>query len=134
MAKTIKINCYELYKNRIIGLEDEREGGLRCRECINLRMEVTSKYAKEHNYDETFTKIVSNLIYYHDINLEKIDDDKMYMVYNTFKAGGLRLLYQLKKADLLAQNKRYHYILEDYSTQKEKILNKYQKNNYYKNL
>ena len=35
------------------------------------------------------------------------------------------MLYELKKADLLAQNNKYHYLLEDYKNQKEKILSKY---------
>ena len=42
---------YNLYKKVVSGLESEKEGGLRCKECINLRMEQACKYAKEHNYD-----------------------------------------------------------------------------------
>ncbi len=42
---------YDLYKESVIGLEKEPEGGLRCKKCINLRMEQACKYAKEHNYD-----------------------------------------------------------------------------------
>ena len=42
---------YDLYKESVIGLEKEPEGGLRCKKCINLRMEEACKYAKEHNYD-----------------------------------------------------------------------------------
>ena len=42
---------YDLYKNTVKGLESEKEGGLRCKECIRLRMEKTAKYAKEKSYD-----------------------------------------------------------------------------------
>ena len=42
---------YNLYKDTIKGLESEREGGLRCKECIKLRMESTCIYAKEKDYD-----------------------------------------------------------------------------------
>ena len=42
---------YELYKKTVTGFENEKEGGLRCRKCINMRMEEACKYAKEHNYD-----------------------------------------------------------------------------------
>ena len=42
---------YDLFKKRISGLELEKEGGLRCRECISMRMEEASRYAKENNYD-----------------------------------------------------------------------------------
>ena len=42
---------YDLYRKSIKGLESEKEGGLRCKECIRLRMEKTAKYAKENGYD-----------------------------------------------------------------------------------
>ena len=40
-----------VYEEKIFGLENEKEGGLRCKECISLRMEKASIYAKENNYD-----------------------------------------------------------------------------------
>ena len=33
------------------GLENEKEGGIRCHKCYYLRMEKTAKLAKEYNYD-----------------------------------------------------------------------------------
>ena len=42
---------YDLYKEKVRGLEQEPEGGLRCKSCISLRMEETCRYAKEHGYD-----------------------------------------------------------------------------------
>lgn len=42
---------YQIFKKEAIGLEKEKEGGPRCRKCINLRMEEACKYAKENNYD-----------------------------------------------------------------------------------
>lgn len=42
---------YQLFKDNVIGLESEKEGGLRCKKCINLRMKETCCYAKEHGYD-----------------------------------------------------------------------------------
>ena len=40
-----------VYEEKVFGLEEEKEGGLRCKECISLRMEKASIYAKENNYD-----------------------------------------------------------------------------------
>ena len=31
-------------------------------------------------------------------------------------------LYELKESDLLAQNEKYHYILDDYYNQRERLL------------
>ena len=36
----------------------------------------------------------------------------------------IRMLFQLKKADLLAQNKKYHYILENYEVEEKELLKK----------
>lgn len=41
----------ESYEALIKGLEEEREGGARCKRCINLRMERACRYAKENGYD-----------------------------------------------------------------------------------
>lgn len=42
---------HELFKNTVIGLEQEKEGGSRCKKCINMRMEQACKYAKDNKYD-----------------------------------------------------------------------------------
>lgn len=41
----------EEYQKEVIGLEKEKEGGLRCKKCIELRMKKACIYAKKHNYD-----------------------------------------------------------------------------------
>ena len=39
------------YEEKIKGLEQEREGGLRCLECFKLRLLKTCLYAKENGFD-----------------------------------------------------------------------------------
>jgi predicted adenine nucleotide alpha hydrolase (AANH) superfamily ATPase len=39
------------FEEEIKGLENEKEGGVRCFKCYRLRLEESAKYAKEHNYD-----------------------------------------------------------------------------------
>ena len=46
------------FYDNVLGLEDEKEGGLRCANCIKMRMEMTVKYAKEKGY-EAFTTTLS---------------------------------------------------------------------------
>lgn len=41
----------EDYYNAIRGYETEPEGGLRCKECFNLRLLKTALYAKQNNFD-----------------------------------------------------------------------------------
>ncbi len=39
------------YYEKIKGLENEKEGGLRCKECFKLRLLKSCLYAKENNFD-----------------------------------------------------------------------------------
>ncbi len=39
------------FTTKILGLENEPEGGNRCTKCIDLRLGFTAKYAKDHEYD-----------------------------------------------------------------------------------
>ena len=49
-----------------------------------------------------------------------------------FNESEIEKLFELKKADLLAQNKKFHYLLDDYEIQKEKLLSYKEKNKVYK--
>jgi tRNA nucleotidyltransferase (CCA-adding enzyme) len=91
----------------------------------NESLRIFSDFSNKHGIDFSVSSLVSKLIFYHDINISKLDDDGYEMLLETFNADGIKKLYQLKKADLLAQNKKYHYILDDYDKQKEKVLSKY---------
>lgn len=39
------------YFNKVKGLEKEKEGGKRCTECFNLRLEYSAEYALENGFD-----------------------------------------------------------------------------------
>ncbi len=41
----------ESFYNAVKGLENEKEGGARCKECFKLRAEITAKTAKEKGFD-----------------------------------------------------------------------------------
>lgn len=40
-----------LFYKAFVGLENEKEGGARCKVCFALRLNKTTQYAKEHGYD-----------------------------------------------------------------------------------
>ena len=79
--------------------------------------EIFLSFAKKHNLDNELTDTVANLIYYHDLKLSKIDTS----IINILRKDNLELLFLLKRADLLAQNKKYHYLIEDYSIEEQRI-------------
>lgn len=79
-------------------------------------------FALNHNIDEDIRCVVSNLILYHDKNMGKLNDNELKHILELFDYDGIELLFNLKRADLLAQNSKYHYLLNDCEEQKKKIL------------
>ena len=74
-------------------------------------------FAYNNDIDFKKKKTISKLIYYHDKNFGKLDDDSLHVIMYIFDKKELELLYKLKKADLLAQNKKYHFLLDEYDKQ-----------------
>lgn len=86
--------------------------------------EIFDHFAAKYNLEENIKNIISNLILYHDLNIDKISDDELEELNNVFNKDGIIMLFQLKRSDLLAQNKRYHYLLSDYKQQERMLLSK----------
>lgn len=79
----------ERYEDTIKGLENEKEGGPRCKKCYYLRMEEAAKYAKENNFDY-FSTTLSISPYKNAIALNTIGEElsKKYNIeylYSDFK-------------------------------------------------
>ena len=85
-------------------------------------MIIFERFAVTNKLDKRLSDLVSYLIYFHDANIDRVDIDNLHTIIGS---SGIKQLYQLKKADLLAQNEKYHYILEDLEKQETKILKRY---------
>ncbi len=101
---------YNLYKETIKGLENEVEGGPRCKVCINMRMEETAKYAKEKGYD-FFTTTLSvsphkNSKMINEIGYDLQDKYNIPYLYSDFKKkdGYKRSIILSKEYDLYRQD------------------------------
>lgn len=88
-------------------------------------MIIFNKFSKKYNLGTKDSELISHLIYYHDINVDKMNEIEKNMMHSKLGLHGIKMLYQLKKADLLAQNEKYHYILDELDKEKEKELAKY---------
>jgi len=86
--------------------------------------EIFCEFAEKYGLDKDIKNKVSNLILYHDINIDKLSDKQIDELLKVFDKEGIIMLFQLKRSDLLAQNKEFHYILDNYEKQEKKILNK----------
>ena len=89
--------------------------------------EIFNSFAIKYNIDGEIIDKVSNLVYYHDKNIDKLSDSEIDEMVSIFGYEGIKNLYELKKADLLAQNSKFHYVLDKYKIQEEKLLNKAKK-------
>lgn len=88
----------------------------------NKSKEIFDRFIVMYNLDKNLKNTVSNLILYHDLNIDKISEEELDILINSFDKEGILMLFQLKKSDLLAQNKQFSYLLNDYERQKAKIL------------
>ena len=86
--------------------------------------EIFDSFAEKYNINKSSKDIISNLILYHDLNIEKITDEEIIKLFNIFNIEGIDMLFKLKESDLLAQNEKFHYLLNEYNNQKDKILSK----------
>ena len=84
--------------------------------------EIFCKFAEKYKIEETTKKTISNLILYHDLNIDKLSDERLEELINKFNNNDIIMLFQLKKSDLLAQNPKFHYLLDNIEQQKEKVL------------
>ncbi|MBR1377443.1 MAG: HD domain-containing protein [Bacilli bacterium] len=100
-------------------LKDEKGVGHFPKHWIKSK-EIFLKFASIHNLDDELVEKISTLIYYHDLSL-KIDDKELERLVNIIGVENMPLLFQLKRADLLAQSEKYHYILEDYNKAEDKV-------------
>ncbi len=80
-------------------------------------------FCKRNNISGDLVDVVSRLIYYHDINFNKISKDDLKAFLETFSIDDIKLLFVIKEADLLAQNPKFHGLLDEYRELEEKLIN-----------
>ena len=70
---------------------------------------------------------INQLIFFHDINIDKLTDKELSSLVRALGYDDVIRLFKLKRADLLAQAKEHHNILNDYDRQERMILKKISK-------
>ena len=88
--------------------------------------EIFREFAKKNNLDDNTISVVTKLIFYHDLNFAKYSDDDLKRITEIFSKEEIEMLYNLKRADILAQNKKFHDMkLKEYDEQENKIMSLY---------
>lgn len=85
-------------------------------------LEIFSKYKDKFGLSNDDYNLISYLIFYHDINIEMLSDEEKDITVGKIGIENVSYLFELKKADLLAQSSDYHYLLNSINDTKEKII------------
>lgn len=84
--------------------------------------EIFLKFACKYNIDEANKRVISNLITYHDFNISNATEMEIKKIVSLFSKEEIMMLFDLKRSDLLAQNPEFHYLLDEYEKQQEKLI------------
>ena len=87
--------------------------------------EIFHKFAKKNNMDDKSRDLIEKLIFYHDLNVRKLNEEDFDKFIKEFNKDEIIMLFNLKKSDLLAHSPKYHYILEEYENTLDELLNNY---------
>lgn len=98
------------FYNAVEGLEDEKEGGVRCFKCYELRLRKTAEYAKEHDFEYITTTLTisphKNSDKINEIGVKVADEyDLKYLLSDFKKNDGFKRSIELSKEyDLYRQS------------------------------
>ena len=84
--------------------------------------EIFLNFSKKYKFPVDLTNEVKKLVYYHDINISKLNREELNKFLDEFSVDEINMLYEIKKSDLLAQSPKYHYLITEYDLQKENLL------------
>ena len=86
---------------------------------------IFNNFGIKNNLDSNIVETVSKLIYFHDVNFDKLTQEELNTVIGILTIDEINQLFEIKQADLLAQNEEYHYLKEEYNKQKERVKSRY---------
>ena len=86
---------------------------------------IFDDFAIKHNINDNLKELVDKLILYHDMNVGKLNEDEILNFVTLFSEEEMFMLYDIKRADLRAQNSKFHYLLDEYTKQQIKLFKYY---------
>lgn len=95
----------------------------------NKSIEIFSKYQNKFGLKQEEIQLIINLIFYHDVNVEKLNNEETKKMINVIGIDNIGYLFDLKRADLLAQSSEYHYLLDNINIQKHNFVNNHKVKN-----
>lgn len=84
--------------------------------------EIFLEFTEKYHLEKELSERVSKLIFYHDLQFDKLSEKEIEEVLDKFDESEICMLFELKQSDLLAQNPEFHYLLDRYRLQKKQLL------------
>ncbi|MCR4581003.1 MAG: HD domain-containing protein [Bacilli bacterium] len=109
---------HDVGKPRTLSLDEEGNGHFPFHWGESQR--IFLEFVKRNNLPKQFEVPISYLIFFHDLRGKNLPDSLVFM----FGEEGIKNLYELKRADLLAQSEAFHYLLDDYNKQEQNVLSR----------
>lgn len=88
----------------------------------NKSVEIFKKYQEKFELSNEEIILITNLIFYHDINIEKISHQQQIEMINCIGVENIWMLFSLKKADLLAQSPEFHNLINSINNQEQVMI------------
>lgn len=88
----------------------------------NESVRIFEKYQDKFQLSSSEIKLVLSLIYYHDINIDKMSKEELEILIEKIGIENIDLLFNLKRADLLAQSPEFHSLLTNINLQEQTII------------
>jgi len=98
----------------------------------NKSNEIFKKYQNKFKLSDKEISLITNLIFYHDINIDRINEEELTNMINKIGISNIKLLFSLKRADLLAQSPEFHNLLLKINEQEKSITKIKKYSNYHK--
>ncbi len=86
----------------------------------NKSIDIFEKYKDKFGLTNKDLSLITSLIFYHDINIDKMTDEEIKNMITEIGISNIKLLFSLKKADLLAQSPKFHSQLININQQEQK--------------
>lgn len=88
----------------------------------NESLKIFMKYKDKFNLTDNEIALICSLIFYHDINIDKINKEDKDKMMEEIGENNISLLFSLKRADLLAQSSEFHYLLSNLEQQEQSLI------------
>ena len=87
--------------------------------------EIFNRYAPSLGLKDEDVALISALIFYHDMNVDRMTDEQLCEMVKRIGKQHIKKLFAIKRADLLAQNSKYHSLLENIHKQEQTLLSRF---------